>query len=239
MEKLSETWMVDGTIDFEVKKYTLLAYLKKVKQYFDETKIYPQLGDLFFHYNNLTSLKSNKNYLREHFPKRLSGIQIQNLELVYEEMISDNVIMEEIEEIILYASQRFKNAISVGSEIYNFVESKLSINPIGIMPLKNEEGYFFLSSGNRRTTRIYLYRMTLYEKHNEKYRSLSTSYIADWERNVANSYENIKLNLIKNKKDIPNPAVYSIETELAFPLEETLLPIAKRTLVQHLSTSQP
>ena len=238
MEKLSETWMVDGTIDFEVKKYTLLAYLKKVKQYFDETKIYPQLGDLFFHYNNLTSLKTNKNYLREHFPKRLSGIQIQNLELVYEEMIADSVMMEEIEEIILYASQRFKNAISVGSEIYNFVESKLSINPIGIMPLKNEEGYFFLSSGNKRNTKVYLYRMTLYEKHNEKYRSLSTSFISDWERSVANSYENIKLNLIKNKKEIPNPAVYSIETELVFPLEETLLPIAKRTLVQHLSTSQ-
>ena len=49
MDKLSETWMVDGTIDFEVKKYKLLAYLKKVKGYFDENKIYSQLSDLFFH----------------------------------------------------------------------------------------------------------------------------------------------------------------------------------------------
>lgn len=104
MDKLSETWMVDGTIDFEAKKYTLLAYLQKVKECFDNTKIYPQLSDLFFHHNNLISFKNNKNFLKDHFPKRLSGIQIENLELIYEEMIADNNIMQEIEEIIQYAT---------------------------------------------------------------------------------------------------------------------------------------
>lgn len=235
MDKLSETWMVDGTIDFEVKKYTLLAYLQKVKHYFDESKIYPQLSDLVFHYNNLVSFKTNKNYLKEHFPKRLSGIQIEKLELIYEEMIADDCLMEEIEQIIHYASQRFKNAISVGSEIYDFVESKLSITSVGIIPLKLDEGYFFLSNGNRRSTRVYSYKMTLFERHSEKYRSLSSTFITEWERNIVNSYENIKLSLIKTHKSLPNPAVYSIETELSFPLEETLLPIAKRTLVQHIS----
>ncbi|MFN3851043.1 MAG: hypothetical protein ACK4NY_16535 [Spirosomataceae bacterium] len=235
MEKLSETWMVDGTIDFEVKKYTLLAYLQKVKQYFDESKIYPQLSDLFFHYNNLVSFKENKNYLKEHFPKRLTGIQIERLELIYEEMIADDALMEEIEQIIHYASHRFKNAISVGSEIYDFVESKLSITPVGIIPLKLDEGYFFLSNGSRKSTRVYSYKMTLFERHSEKYRSLSSTFITEWERSFANSYENIKLSLIKTHKSLPNPAVYSIETDLNFPLEETLLPVAKRTLVQHIS----
>ncbi|AFK04948.1 hypothetical protein Emtol_3822 [Emticicia oligotrophica DSM 17448] len=235
MEKLSETWMVDGTIDFETKKYTLLAYLQKVKFYFDNTKVYPQLADLFFHNNNLVSFKENKNYLKEHFPKRFSGIQIENLELVYEEIISDNNLMQEIEEIIHYASNRFKNAISVGSEIYDFVESKISISPVGILPLKTDEGYFLLANGKQKGTKVYSYRMTLFERHNEKYRSLSTTYISEWERGFVNSYENIKLNLIKQQKHLPNPAVYSIETEMTFPLEETLLPIAKRTLVQFIS----
>lgn len=235
MDKLSETWMVDGTIDFEAKKYTLLAYLQKVKECFDNTKIYPQLSDLFFHHNNLISFKNNKNFLKDHFPKRLSGIQIENLELIYKEMIADNNIMQEIEEIIQYATQRFKNAISVGSEIYDFVESKLFISPVGVIPLKLDEGYFFLSNGQNRSTRVYSYRLTLFERHSEKYRSLSTTFISEWERNFVNSYENIKINLIKQQKNLPNPAVYSIETDLSFPLEETLLPIAKRSLVQHIS----
>lgn len=233
--RLSETWIVDGTIDFELKKYTLLAYLQKVKFLFDESKIFPQLSDLIFHYNNLLSFRENKNYLKEQFPKRLTGAQIERLELIYEEMISDSALMEEIETIVNYATTKFQNAISVGKEIYDFVESKLSLTPVGIIPLKLDEGYFFLSNGKVSSTRIYSYRMTLFERHNEKYRSLSTNFITEWERSLANTYENIKLNLIKIKKDLPNPAVYSIETDVSFPLEETLLPIAKRYLVQHLS----
>ena len=34
---LSETWFMEGYIDFELQKYGLLAYLKEVKQAFDET----------------------------------------------------------------------------------------------------------------------------------------------------------------------------------------------------------
>jgi hypothetical protein len=49
------------------------------------------------------------------------------------------------------------------------------------------------------------------------------------------TYENIKYELIKNRGSLPNPAVYSIETELNFPVEETLLPIAKRSLVKFIS----
>jgi hypothetical protein len=59
--------------------------------------------------------------------------------------------------------------------------------------------------------------------------------VSDWERNMVNTYENIKAELLRNKKDLPNPAVYSIETELSFPISETLLPVAKRSLVRYIS----
>ena len=52
MKTLSETWFADGYIDFELKKYTLLAYLQEVNKYFNEHKLYPQLADVIFHYNN-------------------------------------------------------------------------------------------------------------------------------------------------------------------------------------------
>jgi hypothetical protein len=54
---------------------------------------------------------------------------------------------------------------------------------------------------------------------------------------MAHTYENIKYDLIKNNSTISNPAVYSIETELIFPIEETLLPIAKRRLVKYISVA--
>ena len=62
MKTLSETWFAEGYIDFELKKYTLLAYLQQVTSYFNESKLYPQLSDVIFHYNNLQALKENKKF---------------------------------------------------------------------------------------------------------------------------------------------------------------------------------
>jgi hypothetical protein len=143
--------------------------------------------------------------------------------------------MQELEEIINYSTGKIKTAISNGTEIYEFVEDKLIIFPVGLVPLEIHEGYFFLSEGTYRHTRVYQYRLSFFEKHDAKYRSIRTEFIAHWERNIVNTYENIKAELIRTKRDFPNPAVYCIETELTFPIDETLLPIAKRTLVRYIS----
>ncbi|RYF85039.1 MAG: hypothetical protein EON98_07645 [Chitinophagaceae bacterium] len=235
MKQLSETWFAEGFIDFELKKYTLLSYLQQINQYFDANKLYPQLSDLIFHYNNIVAFRENKKYLQEHFPKKLTGIQIEKLQVLYEQMIEDNELMQELEDIIHFSAGKMKTTISNGTEIYEFVEENLTITPIGILPLDIQEGYFFLSAGNNKATRVYQYRLSIFEKHNENFRAIKTSYIEMMQRSMVNTYENIKYDLIKTRSDLPNPAVYSIETELSFPVEETLLPIAKRSLVKFIS----
>ena len=235
MKALSETWFADGYIDFELKKYTLLAYLQEVNCYFNQNKLYPQLSDLIFHYNNLVAFRENKKFLQEHFPKRLNGLQLEKLQLLYQQIVEDDDMMKELETIIHYSAAEMKAAISNGAEMYEFIEDKLNIFPIGIIPLEINEGYFFLNEGQGRLTKVYQYRLSIFEKHDERYRSIRTEFVADWARNMVNTYENIKAELIRVKKDLPNPAVYSIETVLSYPVEETLLPIAKRSLVRYIS----
>ncbi len=46
---LSETWFMEGYIDFELQKYRLLAYLQEVKRSFSQNKLYPQLADIVTH----------------------------------------------------------------------------------------------------------------------------------------------------------------------------------------------
>ncbi|HEY4151057.1 MAG TPA: hypothetical protein VGM41_19095 [Chitinophagaceae bacterium] len=237
MKALSETWFAEGYIDFELKKYTLLAYLQQVDTYFNANKLYPQLSDLIFHYNNLVAFRENKKFLQEQFPKRLTGIQMEKLQLLYEQMIEDDEIMQELESILQYSVTEMRTAICSGTEIYEFIENKLVIFPVGIIPLDINEGYFFLNEGTGRDTRVYQYRLSIFEKHDEKYRSIRTEFIADWKRNIVNTYENIKAELIRTKSDLPNPAVYSIEVDLTYPVEETLLPIAKRSLVRYISSN--
>jgi hypothetical protein len=235
MKQLSETWFAEGRIDFELKKYTLLAYLKEVNSYFTENKLYPQLADIIFHYNNIVAFRENKKYLQEHFPKKLTGLQLEKLQVLYEQMIEDDELMTELEDIIHYSAGKMKSTIHNGTEIYEFVEEKINITPVGLIPLDTQEGYFFLSSGNINSTRVYHYRLSIFEKHDEKYRSIKTAFIDNWQRSISSTYEHIKSELIRYKKELPNPAVYSIETMLTFPVDETLLPIAKRSLVKFIT----
>src|SRR5688500_15213064 len=125
MKTLSETWFADGYIDFELKKYTLLAYLQEVGRYFNENKLYPQLADVIFHYNNIVAFRENKKFLQEHFPKQLTELNIQKLQLVYERMIEDDDLMKELEEIIHFSADTIRTTIRNGAEIYEFVEAKL------------------------------------------------------------------------------------------------------------------
>lgn len=235
MKTLSQTWFADGYIDFELKKYTLLAYLQEIGKNFCENKLYPSLADLVFHYNNLIAFKDNKRYLQEQFPKKLTGIQIEKLQLLYESLVEDDELMQELEEIISFSSETMMKTITTGSEIYEYVENKLNIEPVGIMPLDHNEGYFFLCEGSCKNTWVYQYRLSIFEKHDEKYRSIKTEFVDVWQRSIANSYYNIKAQLIQNRSDFPNPAVYVVETDLSLPMEETLLPIAKRSLVRFIT----
>jgi hypothetical protein len=150
-------------------------------------------------------------------------------------MIDDDELMVELEEIIQYSAAEMKTIISCGAEIYEYVEDHLTIAPVGLVPLDVQEGYFFLSSGNTKEVRVYQYRLSFFEKHDEKFRSMKTAYVDLWQRSFVNSYENIKYDLIRQKSNLPNPAVYSIETGLKYPVDETLLPVAKRSLVKFIS----
>src|SRR5690349_11567477 len=184
MKTLSETWFTEGFIDFELKRYTLLAYLQEVNKYFNQQKLYPQLADLIFHYNNLVSFRENKKYLQEQFPKQLTEINLKQLELLYERMIEDDELMEELENIINYSATKLKSTITSGAEIYEMVEDSLKIAPVGLIPLETNEGYMFLQNSSLHQTFVYYYRITMFEKHDEKYRGIKTTYIESWQKNI-------------------------------------------------------
>jgi hypothetical protein len=231
---LSETWFMEGYIDFELQKYKLLAYLQEVNKLFSETRLYPPLSDIVFHYNNIISFRDNKQFLQDQFPKRLNGMDLQKLELTYEKILGDDSLMQELEQITGFAEGQMKNTIENGAEIYELVEQHLRIEPVGIIPLYKDEGYMLLRYGNIAEVRAYAYTTTLLEHKNARYRGIKLSYLDTWPGNITNTYEQIKRDIIRTIKTLPNPAVYSIEHPMQLPLDETLLPVAKRVLVKHL-----
>ncbi|MEZ4888258.1 MAG: hypothetical protein R3E32_26245 [Chitinophagales bacterium] len=233
--QLTTNWVVEGIIDFEHKKYLLLGYLQHVSKNFDDQKVYPFLSDLIFHYQNLVIFKEQKQKVSGQLTKRIRKIDLDNFRIEYEKLMHDDEYMDEIETILAFAIPKIKVQMENGRELYDFVEAKIQIEPIGIVPLKSDEGYLLLSNGSETDTQVYNYQLTIFESASEKYRAIRTHYLRSYVRRFTNTYESIKLDLIKNNQALPNPATFLVKSEQVFPLQETLLPIAKRSLVRFIS----
>ena len=103
MKELKDNWITEGIIDFEYKKYILLAYLKCVREHFDNQMLYPFLSDLVRHYRNVQLIKDQKSSLQSRFPRVAEKADFRKLEITYRMILADSDLMQEIEAIILYA----------------------------------------------------------------------------------------------------------------------------------------
>lgn len=245
-------WITEKQVDFEYKSYLLLAYLKKINESFGQSKLYPYLPDLIGHYKNLLHIKKEKLHLAGQFPKELAKIDLKEPRLEYMPLLADDKIMCEINSIIEYSLPRIEHYIDEGNSIYNFVKEKINIFPVGVVPMYTKEGYMLLSlfSGGRKKASIFQYHFSLFmsqlsdtsqgslmapgEDSGQLFCNIRTRYVTTVTLTSVNTFENIKIQLIKDNPNLPNPATFAVESELSFPLDETLLPVAKKLLVQYI-----
>ena len=235
MKELPHDWLTQGHIDFEYKKYLLLAYLQEVKKQFNEQRLYPFLADVVFHYKNMLMLKERGELLKGAFPKKLSKADMQKLELIYESLVEDEPLMQEINDILSFSIPQMKAALEEGKEVYEFVESKVSLTPVGVFPLYAKEGYLLVQERLKVETRIFRFELTVFTSAEENYRALHLHFLDSVRRSLGHSFEHMKLDLIRRFPDLPNPATYLLDADILCPFEETLIPIAKRRLVRQLS----
>ena len=232
---LSNTWFVEHLIDFEYKKYQLLAYLKDIRDNFSRSEIYPGLGELVEHYKNLISFRSQTKDIETRNNNHLVSIDWAHLQLNYTSTDQQqSEILMEINQITDYAIPMFKQSIEEGRLIYEFVESQLHVEPVGLTPIQKEEGYLFLHVAPLNYLDVYQYHFSLYKSANDRYRTLATTYIGRRSLSFLYTPDKIKSELINEKRDLPNPAVYCITSTALFPLNETFLPVAKRYFVSSI-----
>lgn len=232
MKNLSENWITEGWIDFEYKKYLLLAYLNHVDSQFKEVKLYPPLADLIHHYSKLKSFEENKEGIKASFPKLLQGPSWGEMKLNYKPLFIDDELMKQLEEIISFSLPQLKSYIEDGKNIYDFLEKEMLIEPVGISPLYQKEGYALLSFDNSKDIFVYRYKVNLFQNSLDTFKGIMMQLIKSVRRSIVNSFEQIKMDLIKTYKELPNPATYSIQCQHKIPLEESFLPISKRILLK-------
>lgn len=235
MKTLYKNWLTEGLMDVEYKQYILLDYFRSVEKDFQEIKLYPGISDLLSHYENLIKLKENKDLLADSMPKQLTGLDWEKLKAEYRSPIISDEVMKVIEELLEFALPRFKKHLHEGKDIYEFIEEQLSMEPVGITPLNKDFGYMFLANATEKETLVYEYQLSIFQNTAENYRGIHTRYLTTYSNGLTTTYSHIKNELIRSRREMPNPATFVVSTTLSCPLQETLLPITKRMLMRKLS----
>jgi len=224
MKQLPDTWFCDQPIDFEHKQYVLLDYLQQVREDFSLMKVYPTLGEIGKHMDNMESFRMQQKLVLDRM-KKATGFNWQTNEIIYEEA-EPTAKLKEVNSIMEYAMSNLSIWKTRGQEIYDRVEKMMKWKTVGIIPGDYvDEGYFMVRL-HEKLTLSYRYRVNKLILNNESFWSINL-FLVDENNHRFATYENIKNDIIRKNPDLPVPLTFSVETD-RFPLEETILPIVKR-----------
>ena len=210
MSELNKNWLTEGIFDFEYKKYVLLGYFQHVRDQFTSNRLYPSLPELKSHLDACVSIQTNKSSIRANLPRNVTGIDVRTWQLQYEETHQDDQYMADLNYILDFAIPRFSRSIAEGSERFSEVEENVKVSPVGIVPLRLQEGYLLFLHTFQPLVSIFQYQLALYNALKERY--LKTQFVETVRIGVGNTVSQIKVDLTKRKLALPNPATYIVES---------------------------
>ncbi len=223
--------------DFEGAQYRILGELQQARKAFSRNVIYPHLGELINVYGALHTIIRQLEAIREALPGSITGLDPNSYQIIYEKPPLGPNQMGQVEDLIRWAMPYLQSAIEEGRTIFEFVEENLHMEEVGILPSYVEEGYLMLPNCLDQQLHVFQYTLSVFTHIEERFRSLKTTYVKSIaQRGVYPSPQSIKLELVAENRALPNPATYFFSTDLDFPFEPTVLPVAKRKLMQYLAT---
>lgn len=222
--------------DIEKRQYIILAELKTITDEFKLYKIYPGLSFLVELRKILTNVIQRLTDLRSQFPKRIEKIDFVNRTIHERVVFVEGDDIAGVIELIEWALPHIEKTIDEGAAIHQFVAEELLLEEVGILPNYRDEGYFFIPDNRKNRLNLFRFELSIFQSADDQYRSLKTRFLKTVQNTtIKPSPNSIKLELINEQKELPNPATYSFDTTLDFPFRQTILPVAKRKLIEAVS----
>lgn len=236
MQPLSLELFTGAVDDVERTQYQILGGLKKARTAFDEQRVYPHLGHLVeLHGALMTVLKRTEDF-RTPETGRITGIDWEKNALSYEWPELEDTEMAVVEDLIRWALPHIRDTIEEGRSVYEHVEENTELEAVGIVPSYLQEGYLMVPERGTDQLHVLRYQLSIIQEEGEKHRALRTVHCKTVEQEGVEVHpSNVKLDLLKERRDLPNPATYFSNTGLDVPYKDTLLPVVKRRLIRHLA----
>jgi hypothetical protein len=236
MKALSLETFLSSDTDWEKNQYKVLGGLKEYRTDLYRKKLYPGLSELIELMNLLEDVLRHRKTISKGFKKEITDFDVRNKTIIYHtlERLSPNV--EFLFDLIEWALPKIKDVIDEGIVLFEYVEKNLKIEHVGLLPLYTSEGYFIIPDNKEALYKVMRFEYSLFFTGMASLRSLKARHIDTHSMaHLQNNPESIKLELINKFRDLPNPATYVCVTELDFPFGETILPVAKRKLINSVA----
>lgn len=225
--KMQTDWIFKSPIDFEHKQYILLDFLKYCDKKIDKFELYPLYTELSVHLANLQSISSEFKMI--YFERKLESVDDEVLlsDLKFKPIqILNEEDLTEYDKILKYSGQKILDYFNIVKALWTLVYDSISVKIV-----KNERsiseltGYFYyIDNGEKRIWKYIIDKKDNLTIDNKVY-----------------IRELIKLNNDKSVEDIiyetenvKKMPIFELLITNNFPLQNTLLPIFKRKVLNYI-----
>ena len=236
MRALGKYWLTEPAFDFEYKKYKLLGWFQQVEKHFRGQRLFPALDVVMAEYKTMRNLHRERTELHQQFRRRLIQADPARLRLQWEELPENPEVWNELDQVIKYAIPLLHEACEEGDKLSRAARADLKLVPIGLTPLRLQEGYLLVPQAKH--TLVYRYALrpvTAWSEH-LSFKQVRLKADGKYPLSLDMAPENIKRDLIRRQPELPNPATYLLESKAHWPLQHTMLPLA-RGLIYRLAAA--
>jgi len=234
-------WLFQEPIDLEHKQYVLLNYLQKLDKNLNNFKLYPQFQEISLHLASINLLIEKGQILTLNRVLKDPDDEILISDLVPTDcpLLTKEEILE-VYHVCKYSSTKLSDYFNHAKAIWDIVNDAISIDPVkNKKNIEPKQGLFFLNYNDK--TLLYEFiikpikKGTLETKCHIK--KICECSINEFEEKL----KEVKKPLIKNLQDSEVHSkliIFTINHNGNYPLKETLLPIAKRKIMNYMIQSK-
>jgi hypothetical protein len=234
-------WLFQEPIDLEHKQYVLLDYLQKLDKNLNGFKLYPQFQEISLHLASINLLieKGQILTLNRTLKDPDDEILISDLIPVDCPLLTKEEILE-VYNVCKYSSTKLTDYFNHAKAIWDIVNDTVSIDPVhNKKNIEPKQGLFFLDFNNK--TLLYEFIVKPIKKENIETKCHIKKICECDRENFKEKLKEVKKPLMKNLQDPEvhsNLILFTINHNNNYPLKETLLPIAKRKIMNYMIQSK-
>lgn len=155
MDILNKNWLTETPFDYELKRYKLLAAVKKLTAAIEAGHLYSSLVEVEAQLNDLYQLKHGKQDIDNRL-KVLKGINLDTMSLEYE-YPEDSDSISHIYQLCEIAINDFEDLFKLIRNKWRLLSKKINITEIPSVRPTRSKGYVFVFDKNKKDNNIITY----------------------------------------------------------------------------------